>query len=787
MLINAASGIDPLQVIYGSRRVGGTYVIPPSVSGASNEYLHLVIALCEGEISAINTVYLDDVATTDARFTGLVTAEKFLGTDTQSASAFLMAALPGKWTAAHQGKGVAYLHVQIKADQNAFTSLPVVTCDIDGKKVYDPRDGLTKLSNNPALCLRDYLASTRYGRGIASAMINDASLIVAANHCDELVSIPGGGTQKRYTCDGVVNIDDTAYANIQRLLSSCRGMLIFSGGVYKLVIDKLETPSTFTFNEDNITGAWEFHRPGKRELVNKVSASFFNPANAWNPDIAIQDSATYRAQDNGQLLERKIDLPYTADIYRAGHLAQLEMKATRFGTVVRFIAFQDGLRCEVGDVVPITHSTPGWTAKPFRIMTIDILDTDNVSITAREYDAAAYTLDVLNAVASAQQTTLPDPFAVGQPGSITVAESLFETRSGVKSKALVSCMASSDIFVREYQLEYQLSGAAAWVVLPKQAATGWEVPDLVPGIYDWRVAGINTFGVISSYATVRRELFGLLAKPADLTGLVVQSVSALDVLTFTQSTDLDVRIGGQILVRHSPLLAGATWEKSTTACAPLPGGSTSAVFPLRSGTYFIKAQDSSGLQSQNAASFVSNGSSLFTYTTLGTVQEDPVFPGMFTNTYHDSDVGDVLELVGAAMFDAGADFDTGSMFDYAGGIISSGYYDFASGIDLGSVKQVRLTSTLSATAENVLAMFDDGVDFDAGLDFDKSSGAPVDAWVEVRSANDDPSGAPAWSAWQRLTAADFNARGFQFRAHLTSNDPVYNIAIDQLRIKAEAL
>jgi hypothetical protein len=494
MLINAASSISPLPVIYGSRRVGGGYVMPPSVSGANNEYLHLVIALCEGQVSAINTVYLDDVPTTDARFADLVTVEKFLGTDTQAASPLLMAAMPDKWTAAHQGKGVAYLHVQIRYDANAFHSIPTVTCDLDGRVLYDTRTGLTAFSNNPALCERDYLTNPRYGRGIASTLIDDATFSAAANHCDEMVAIPGG-TQKRYTCDGSINVDDTVYANTQRLLSSCRGMLIFSGGKYKLMIDKQETPSSFTFSEDNITGAWEITRPGKREIVNKVSASFFNPANSWQPDIAIADGTAYRAQDNGLLLERKIDLPYTADAYRAEHLAQLELKCTRFGTVARFNAFQEGLRCEVGDVVKITHPTPGWVNKPFRVMTIDILDFDDVSITVREYDDSAYTLDALSAITTAPQTTLPDPFTVGAPSALAVAvENITQPDGTIIPRLVASWTAATDPFVVGYEVAVR-EDDGPWDT-STSTSTRWVIPASVSGrSYDVRVRAINSMGI----------------------------------------------------------------------------------------------------------------------------------------------------------------------------------------------------------------------------------------------------------------------------------------------------
>ena len=55
-----------------------------------------------------------------------------------------------------------------------------------GKKVFDPRTGLTSFSSNPALCIRDYLLSD-YGLGAALDEIDEASFIAAANLCDEPV------------------------------------------------------------------------------------------------------------------------------------------------------------------------------------------------------------------------------------------------------------------------------------------------------------------------------------------------------------------------------------------------------------------------------------------------------------------------------------------------------------------------------------------------------------------------------------------------------------------------
>ena len=52
-LSNQQGNTNPLPVIYGERRVGGTPIFY-EVTGDDNEYLHMVIAICEGEIEAID-------------------------------------------------------------------------------------------------------------------------------------------------------------------------------------------------------------------------------------------------------------------------------------------------------------------------------------------------------------------------------------------------------------------------------------------------------------------------------------------------------------------------------------------------------------------------------------------------------------------------------------------------------------------------------------------------------------------------------------------------------------
>jgi hypothetical protein len=66
--------------------------------------------------------------------------------------------------------------------------------------------------------------------------------------------------------------------------------------------------------------------------------------------------------------------------------------------------------------------------------------------------------------------------------------------------------------------------------------------------------------------------------------------------------------------------------------------------------------------------------------------------------------------------------------------------------------------------------------------------AAGDAIVYVRHTDDDPAGtSPAWSAWERLDSAEFDARGFEFRVDLSTEDAAFNIAVSELGIDAEEL
>jgi hypothetical protein len=53
----------------------------------------------------------------------------------------------------------------------------------------------------------------------------------------------------------VLNVDQSALDNLRALLTSCRGFLVFSGGKYKLKIDRDETVPGASFGYDFTGGS----------------------------------------------------------------------------------------------------------------------------------------------------------------------------------------------------------------------------------------------------------------------------------------------------------------------------------------------------------------------------------------------------------------------------------------------------------------------------------------------------------------------------------------------------
>ncbi len=627
--VNKQSNIEPLPVIYGQRKVSGTRVFVSTGGGQNNEYLYIALALCEGEIDSIGDVYINDVLSTDAKFSGKLTIQKYIGSDDQTATT-LFADADTSWTSAHRLRGVAYLAMRFKYDSDTFSGIPEVKAVVNGRKVYDPRQDSTsthydasvgvstqrqgdqstwKYSSNNAICLRDYLTNARFGKGLPTSAINDASFVSAADDCDDIVtSYTSGPDISLFSCNGVFPTDSTVFDNVKTFLGNMRGIMAYEYGQYKLKIDKPES-STFDLTPDNILSDIKITSNSKNKKYNKVTAKFTNPDANWQEDTAIwppagsTEETTFLAADNNQELATEITLSNTTNFYAARDLARIVCLASRdAGLQIELTATSEAFNIAVGDVVRLEQPSLGWTGaarKLARVSSMQLQDSGEVDLQLQEYSASVYTWDEGSQAPDSPATSLPDPFTIAPPTNLSATASTQQGDDGTTlSYVDVSWTAADDAFVAQYELTYTPAGGNAQTVIINN--TDYQLLIIDTSVdYTFSVKSINSLGVKSTAATVSgiSPVIDTVA-PGVPTSLSVTGTFKQIELKWANPSDSDFKYVE--IKRAGTTVEGDAVVIATTAGDSYIDGNYSGVVTRY---YWLRAVDYSG----NASAWVSGG------------------------------------------------------------------------------------------------------------------------------------------------------------------------------------
>ena len=615
VLLNKESNIEPLPVVYGSRRVGGVRVFVET-NGSSNEYLYMALALCEGEVGSIAGIEIDGVSRFDSRFSGLVAFQTHTGADDQAASSLLIGA--PSWTNSHRLRGVAYLSVRLKWDQNAFSGIPEITALVTGKRVYDPRNGNTTWSSNPALCIRDYLTNERYGKGLPASAIDDTAFAAAANDCDSFSVTPYSGATSNidlFECNAVIDTGEEIFRNVERMLLGCRGFLPYTQGKYALYIDQSKT-HTLDLTLDNIIGGISFAGEKKEDKFNRVIVKFPNPSTKWQEDAAIwpdagsTEESTYLGEDNDVLLVDEVEMETITNYYAARDFARIFLLRSRNGMRVSLQATSEAINLVVGDVVRLTHPTPSFTNKPFQVEQVTLNYDGTVNLDLLEYDSTIYTYDTAAEETDYPDTDLPDPFTIAEPTALTLTESTRTEGDGtIIPSVLVQWTAADDFFVSSYEVQYKLQSASTYKSLIT-GATEFDITLPESGAdYDIRVRSINSAGVRSGFISDQISIVGDNVAPGTPANGSTDADVHLLVVTWDNPSDSDF---SYTEVKRS----NDATEGNATSIAKISGESfTDGPFAVGTTRYYwLRAVDRTG----NASAWVSAGSD----TTAAIVETD---------------------------------------------------------------------------------------------------------------------------------------------------------------------
>ena len=502
---------------------------------SSKDWLHRLDVWGQGEIQEIRYYHIDGDRHTHSRFNSgshpIFRSLGYYGSDTQVAPPNLVSG-HSEVTSAMKGRGVAYswnrfflYHKDVQ-----YQGEPNITATIKGLKVWNPNThpnspSTKSWSDNPALILLDYLMAD-YGKGLAQSDIDIDSFKTAATACDTTVTIPGvatndsgstipyynwitgnvvdindgdripyyredqgdnSTTQKRFSCNIVLDPKNDTSANVQEILKTCRGTLPFSQGKYKLVLE--DTGSyVASFDSNNMLGGLNISHADRSKRLNRVTVTFPNKNKDFEqdqvtfPKINSSLFTTFKNADNGEELHTEVELNGVTDFYQAEDIAEFIVRDSRTQLQVSFTAQPSALNLEPGDIIRLTHGTPNWTNKLFKVRQLQINSDLTVNIKAQEYDANVYPWSTTTNEPPNDKEQI-DIFAVPDAvTSLSTTALALENVDGTKVSGINASWAlptTNESAIDRIFVGYKVNGESnyTWATLPAEE-TNWTIKGL---------------------------------------------------------------------------------------------------------------------------------------------------------------------------------------------------------------------------------------------------------------------------------------------------------------------
>ena len=696
------------QIVYGEVKVGGA-ILFDETTGSDNKYLHRIIGVAGHEIESFERIYINDEyidvsdipasgniplvyssdgSTTSDRYNGKITINFHLGSPDQLADTDLVAA-SSKWTSLHRLRGIAYMYIKMEYDQDSFPNgIPVFTATVKGKKVKNPSTGLTAWSDNPALCLRDYLTTTGYGLGETEDNIDDDLVNAAVAICNETNTIAG---TKRYTCNGSFTTGSTPYDTISNLLTSMGGTMWYAQGKWRMKPAYWTAP-VMDLNEDDFRSSVAVStRHSRRDNFNTIKGTFRGEETNWMvTDYPQRTKAAFVTADGGQESVADVNLSFTDTSIEARRLALITLERNRQQLTINASFGLRTLGLQVGDNVRITNTRFGWTNKPFEVVSWNFGLTDGLDLqtqmTLRETSESVFDEVADGIVYERDNTNLPSPFdGLGVTNLAVNGGGRTQSDGTFINSAIFSWDAADSAFVSYYKVEWKPLADSNYSSTTT-TGTSVELSPIIDAVeYVFRVQAISVLGNGGSISSVTYTVGGDISAPNVPTNLSAEAGYKYITVDFDLPTASDFN--------RVEIYEGT----STNFAAAVSIGFTSGNRFVRTGLgnnatryYWVRSQDHSG----NNSAFVGPVNA----TTFLVEQTD--LTQSLIDTIEAAGVSAVNSLPATGDFDGQIVFlltdNTLYRWDEAGGVWSKELY---TGIEDGSVTRDKIVDDAISAAK----------------------------------------------------------------------------------------
>ena len=733
--------------------------------------------------------------------------------------------------------------IKVRLPSNATVDTTTYIGRVTYAGIWDGTFGAAQWCSDPAWCLYDLLTSTRYGASVPASSLDKYDFYAISQYCNQLVSNGRNGLEPRFSCNLLINSRDEVYNVIQEMTSLFRGIAYYGAGSLVLLQDK-PTDSQYLLGPSNVvdglfvysgtsqkarhttaTVAWQSYDTlgeveyeyvedaaavAKYGIINKdikalgcYSQSQAHRAGKWAllSEQNLTETVTFSVSIDSGIILRPGMVIDVADPMKAGarRSGRINTATTTTITVDDNTDFDFDYLTEIATISVLMPTglvetrtisnivsrtvtvSPAFSEAPnsnsiwmietatlqpqqFRVLNVAESEDGIYGVTALQYNSSIYAAIESDVTLTTRDITrLSDkPDA---PSSLQGTEFLYQDGQSVFSGFDLSWISPKQR-VTEFRVKYRIDNDN-WTQT-STTSPSLKITNTRSGTLYVQVTAVNYVNVVSEIASAQFPLVGKTALPGNVQNLSFEAISNNSGrLRWSPTVDLDVKVGGRVHIRHNNKTDGsASWSDSVDLVEAKAGSATEAIIPLVEGEVLVKFEDDGGRQSGTEASVIIDLPDALDPLLVQTRREDQdatPFSGTKSNTTYDS-ILDALKLTTLSNNS------------------TTGTYTFANYLDLGGIYSLDLRRYFVTRGYRLSDLFDSRTNnVDDWPDWDGVSINYVNAKLMVRSTDNNPAGAsPTWSSWQEFVNGTFKARGFQFRADLSSYSDDENILVDQL-------
>jgi hypothetical protein len=435
---------NKVPVVYGEAWIGGT-IIDLSIS-ENNQELYYVLALSEVTGNGSDTITFGDAYWGGKKVT--FKADGFtVASLTDESSGVVDTTVDGRMQFYFYNNGS---FSPTNSTQNAIslmqTSGLIYTWDADKlmtdtafviihltysqtanvRGIEQTRFQLTNSRSSTGDVFYDYLTNEVYGGAIPVGQVDTTSLNALTTYSNQnftyTPNTSGTATQPRFKFNGVIDTNRSIMDNLQDMASCCDCLLKYNEitAQWGVIVQQPTYTVAMDLNDSNMVSAISISPIDLAGSYNVIECKF--------PDNSVQDSfntATFDLAEiapsllfpNEPVNKMSISLPLVNNDVQAQYIATRLLKSAREDLQLQVSINYVGIQLEAGDIVTVTNSNYGWTAKPFRINKIVEQFGDDGTIIAKltlsEFNATVYDDVSITQFQTAPNTGISDPTFFG--------------------------------------------------------------------------------------------------------------------------------------------------------------------------------------------------------------------------------------------------------------------------------------------------------------------------------------------------------------------------------------